>query len=419
MSENWIALVDVNNFYASCERVFRPDLRTTPICVLSNNDGCVIARSQEAKDLGFKMGDLFHKIQPQLRQNRVKVFSSNYALYGDMSNRAVAVYRRFTPRIEIYSIDESFLDLTGFDDLVGLGHRIKQTTMQYTGLPVCVGIAPTKTLAKVANRIAKKNPEHDGVFLLKTSDRDQLQRIENADIWGISRRLTPRLQELGIWNALDLAQADPKLIRSRFNVVLERMIYELNGQSCLDLELVTPIKKGIMVSRGFGQYQSEYKRVRESVAAYATRAAEKMRTQNLATGKLITFLRTSPHGKNQMYYSNSYSITFPEATNDTAMIIKGALYCLSKIFRHGLNYQKSGVMLDSLMSADATQQDFFYKPEVAKTKKLMGVLDKLNQKHGRDTVRYAASGMDENWKMRRRMVSPKYTTRWEDIPKVY
>ncbi|MEH6633432.1 MAG: Y-family DNA polymerase [Halopseudomonas aestusnigri] len=417
-SEQWVALVDVNNFYASCERVFRPDLEGLSIVVLSNNDGCIIARSQEAKDLGFKMGDLFHMVKSRLHQTGTKVFSSNYALYGDLSDRAVAVYREFTPSLEIYSIDESFLNLTGFggrEELLRLGKSIKERVRQYTGLPVCVGIAPTKTLSKIANRIAKKNKEHQGVFVLSSEDKDRLQQVDISDIWGVSRKLTPKLQALGIYNALDLSRADPKRIRSRFSVVLERMIYELNGQSCLALEEVVPIKKGIMVSRGFGQYQDSLSRVREAIASYATRAGEKMRTQHLAANKLTTFLRTSPHGKDQVYYSNSFSITFPEATSDTGQIIQAAGYCLKKIYRQGLKYQKAGVFLDGLVDASSTQQDFFFKPDIKKSEALMEVLDKLNRDHGRDTVRFAASGMNKDWKMRQKMISPRYTTRWEDI----
>ncbi len=361
------------------------------------------------------MGALFHKVLPDLKKAGVKVFSSNYPLYGDMSDRAVSVYRQFTPRLEIYSIDESFLDLSGFDELLDLGQKIKQTTKRDTGLPVCVGIAQTKTLAKIANRIAKKNPQYNGVFKLEAGDAEQLQKIENADIWGISRRLDPKLQELGIYNALDLSRADPKKIRQKFSVVLERMVYELNGISCLDLEEVAPAKKGIMVSRGFGQYQDKYPRIQEAVAVYATRAGEKMRKQGLAANTLTTFLRTSPQGDAQTYYSNSHTVAFPEATNDTALIIKAAWWCLKKIYRPGLKYQKAGVFLDGLVNADCTQKDFFFKPDTGKSKTLMTVLDKLNKDHGRDTVRFAASGVSTDWKMRQRMVSPRYTTSWDDI----
>ncbi len=417
----WVALVDVNNFYASCERVFRPDLERTPIVVLSNNDGCVIARSQEAKDLGYKIGDLFHMIKSRLKQTGTMVFSSNYALYGDFSNRVNEVYHSFTPNTEVYSIDESFLSLSnsgGKEDLFNVGTRIKEQVLQYTGLPVCVGIAPTKTLSKIANRIAKKNKEYNGVFLLEPENKEQLQAIDVSNIWGVSRKLTPKLQELGIYTALDLSQADPKRIRSRFNVVLERMIYELNGLSCLELEEVAPAKKGIIVSRGFGQYLEDMALIQEAVASYATRAGEKLRTQSLAANRLTTSLRTSPHGKDQIYYRNSFSITFPEATYDTSLIIRAAEYCLKKIYRHGLKYQKAGVSLGSLIDASATQQDFFFKPDTKKTETLMSVLDKLNRDHGRDTVRFAASGVSKDWKMRQNMISPRYTTRWEDIKSV-
>ncbi|MFD2205359.1 Y-family DNA polymerase [Kiloniella antarctica] len=416
--QKWVALVDVNNFYASCERVFRPDLEKTPIVVLSNNDGCVIARSQEAKDLGYKIGDLYHMIKPRLKQTGTEVFSSNYALYGDFSRRVNEIYLDFTPNIELYSIDESFLSFSNpvnKEDLICLGRRIKEKIQLHTGLPVCVGIAPTKTLSKIANRIAKKNKNHNGVFLLVPENDDQLRAVEISNVWGVSRKLTPKFQELGIYNALDLARADPKRIRSRFSVVLERMIYELNGVACLELEEVAPPKKGIIVSRGFGQYLDDIELIKQAVASYATRAGEKLRSQNLAVTRLTTSLRTSPHGKDQTYYRNSFSITFPEATFDTSMIIRAAEYCLKKVYRPGLKYQKAGVFLDGLVDASTTQQDFFFKPDIKKSEALMGVLDKLNRVHGRDTVRFAASGMNKDWKMRQKMISPRYTTRWDDI----
>ncbi|KKJ75165.1 hypothetical protein WH95_19790 [Kiloniella litopenaei] len=417
---DWFALVDVNNFYVSCERLFRPDLNNVPVVVLSNNDGCVIARSQEAKNLNFSMGDIFHQVQDKIRETGTKVFSSNYPLYGSLSSRTVKVYQQFTNRVEVYSIDESFLLLRGSsDEIISLGRDIKNRVLRDVGLPVCVGIARTKTLAKIANRIAKKHAEHAGVFLLEENDQEQLKTIENEDIWGISRRLTPKLQELGIYNALELSLADPKRMRSKFSVVMERMIYELKGQSCLELEEVIPTKKGIMVSRGFGQGQEHYIRVQEAVAEYASRAAEKMRKQNLSVNRLTVFLRTSPHGKDQTYYSNSFSINFPEASYDTALIIKCAFYCLKKIFRSGLKYQKAGVFLDGLVDSGSTQQDFFFKPVPEKSQKLMSMLDELNKKHGRDTVHFASCGVERKHKMKQRLLSPRYTTCWDDRPVVF
>lgn len=415
---DWFALVDVNNFYVSCERLFRPDLEKASVIVLSNNDGCVIARSAESK-IHFKMGDIFHQIQDKIKETGTKVFSSNYPLYGSLSARTVQIYHQFTNRVEVYSIDESFLLLRGSsEELLSFGHDIKNRVLRDVGLPVCVGIARTKTLAKIANRIAKKNPQYEGVFLLKADNQEQLSKIENEDIWGISRRLTPKLQELGIYNAYDLSLADPKRMRSKFSVVMERMIFELKGQSCLELEEMVPIKKGIMVSRGFGQYQKRYIRVQEAVAEYASRAAEKMRTQNLSANRLTVFLRTSPHGNDQAYYSNSFSINFPEASYDTALIIKCAFYCLKKIFRVGLKYQKAGVFLDGLVDSGSIQQDFFFKPVPEKSEKIMSMLDELNKKHGRNTVKFAACGLENKHKMKQRMLSPRYTTRWEDMPVV-
>ncbi|WP_417455603.1 Y-family DNA polymerase [Kiloniella sp.] len=421
---HWIALVDVNNFYASCERVFRPDLEGVPIVVLSNNDGCVIARSEEAKNLGYKIGDLFHVIKPKLRQTGTKFFSSNYALYGDMSGRVNKVYDCFTSCIETYSIDESFLRLSGRDGvqnketLIELGHCIRRMVRQYTGLPVCVGISTTKTLAKVANRIAKKDDQYGGVFVFEPDNKMQLQQISIGDVWGISRRLTPKLQALGIYSALDLASADPKRIRSGFNVVLERMVHELNGIPCLSIEEVVPPRKSIIVSRGFGRYLSDLSLIQQAVAAHATRAGEKLRGQQLAANKLSVSLRTSPHGKDQIYYKNSFSITFAEATDETSLLIKAAEHCLKKVYREGLQYQKVGIFLGGLVGAQGVQQNIFAKNDVKKSKALMSVLDDLNRSHGRDTVHFAASGMNDDWKMRQKMISPRYTTRWSDLPVV-
>jgi DNA polymerase V len=420
----WVALVDVNNFYASCERVFRPDLEGVPIVVLSNNDGCVIARSEEAKGLGYKIGDLFHMIKPKLRQTGTRVFSSNYALYGNMSDRVNEIYTRFTPSLEVYSIDESFLRLPAggvaynLEMLTELGQSIRKTVRQYTGLPVCVGISTTKTLAKVANRIAKKNSQYDGVFVFEPDNKVQLEQISIGDVWGISRRLTPKLQALGIYSALDLASADPKRIRSGFNVVLERMVHELNGISCLAVEEVVSPRKSIIVSRGFGRYLSELSLIQQAVAAHATRAGEKLRGQQLAANKLSISLRTSPHGKDQVYYKKSFSVTFAEATNETALLIKAAEHCLKKVYREGLLYQKVGVFLGGLVDAQGVQQNIFTQTDMKKSKALMNVLDDLNRSHGRDTVRFAASGINEDWKMRQKMISPRYTTRWCDLPVV-
>ena len=302
-----ICLVDVNNFYASCERVFDPGLEGRPVVVLSNNDGCIIARSQEAKDLGIPMGEPVHKVKDFLRRERVHVYSSNYALYGDMSARVVAVLKRFTPYLEVYSIDESFLDLTGFADPAAHGRTVKDAVHRWTGLPVSVGTGATKTLAKIANRTAKKDPGLGGVFVMPPDpgDNDALLAALPADaVWGIGRRLAQRLGKLGVVTALDLKRAEPKFIRSRLGVVVERTVLELRGIPCLDLELTQPDHKGIMVARGFGRRITEYRHIAEAVATYVSRAAEKLRRQDLAANTLTVSLRTSPFDTHRQRYAS-------------------------------------------------------------------------------------------------------------------
>jgi DNA polymerase V len=417
---NSIALVDVNNFYASCEQLFAPQLEGLPVVVLSNNDGCIIARSQEAKNLGIPMGAAVHMIKDTLKSQRVQVYSSNYALYGDMSARVVSVLKRFTPYLEVYSIDESFLDLTGFPDLHAYSHEIRETILRWTGLPVSVGIGRTKTLAKIANRIAKNKPDLEGVFVMPPDPEEILRELNVKDIWGIGSRIAMRLKKFDIATALDLKQADPKFIREKLSIVVERTVMELCGTPCLSLEINPPMQKGIMVSRSFGKRVTNYSHLKAAVATYASRASEKLRRQGLAANKLTVSLRTSPFDISQERYANATSFVFPEATMNTAEMIQAAGSCLRKIHKPGLAYQKAGVFLNDLEDSQLAQRSLFSAPtaERAKTNALMQIVDQLNTTWGRDTVRFAATGKKQHWAMKQGHKSPCYTTRWEELKQV-
>ena len=422
-----VALVDVNNFYASCERVFEPALEGRPVVVLSNNDGCVIARSQEAKDLGIPMGIAVHKVRDALVRENVRVYSSNYALYGDMSGRVVSVLKRFTPYLEVYSIDEQFLDLTGFADPAAHGREIREAVYRWTGLPVSVGVGATKTLAKVANRIAKKDSGLGGVFVMPDDPGDPdaadhlLAALPVDAVWGIAHRLKARLQRIGVETALDLKNADAKFIRRRFSVMVERTVLELRGVPCLDLESARPDPKGIIVSRGFGRRVRDYRHLEEAVATYASRAAEKLRRQGLAANTLTVHIRTSPFDGDQERYANAAAWVFPEAVFDTPSLIRAARRGLRKIYRPGLAYQKAGVFLDGLEKADRAQRSLFAGPSDAareRSRTLMQAVDRINRDWGRDTVRFAASGTRRPWAMKQGFKSPRYTTCWQDLKQV-
>ncbi|HPF35982.1 MAG TPA: Y-family DNA polymerase [Candidatus Krumholzibacteria bacterium] len=427
------ALVDCNNFYASCERVFDPRLEGRPVVVLSNNDGCVIARSNEAKAMGVPMGAPFHEFKRLADHDKVAVFSSNYALYGDMSARVMQVLTQFSPAIERYSIDEAFLDLAGFTgrDLTAHGRDLARAVRRQTGIPVSVGIGPTKVLAKVANRIAKRNPETGGVLDLSSLGEHvtaHLAQIDVKDVWGVGRRWSERLHQLGIHTALDLRAADPHLVRRRFNVVLERIVHELRGVSCLPLEEVPPTKQQIMTSRSFGTRVTEPDVMREAVSSFAARTAEKLRGQRSRAGALMVFLQTSPFNEAEPYYQNSAVRTLARPSRETGEIVAAAVDALSEIWRGGYRYMKAGVMLLDLSPEDVVQQELF-PPAAARVaaprrrpapapgrQHLMDVLDRLNERLGRGTVQVAAEGEGRAWRMRQEHRSPAYTTRWADLP---
>ncbi|GAA0685328.1 translesion error-prone DNA polymerase V subunit UmuC [Marinobacterium maritimum] len=415
------ALVDCNNFYASCERLFRPDLAGRPIVVLSNNDGCIVARSAEAKALGIKMGVPVYQVERYLQQQGVAIFSSNYALYADISARVMSILEQLAPRVEIYSIDEAFLDLTGVaasTSLSEFGSQIRQTVGQHTGIRVCVGIAPTKTLAKLANHAAKQYPATGGVVDLTDPARQSrlLALVPVNDIWGVGRRLSQRLQADGIRTALDLAAADPKSIRQQYSVVLERTLRELNGEPCLSLEEVTPTKQQIICSRSFGQRITTFQEMREAICEYTSRAAEKLRQEKRIAKRLSIFLRTNRFNASEPQYMPSPGAELPIPTDDTRELVAAAARLLRTCWKDGYRYMKAGVMLTDFYETGSFQPDLFSSGSAPlRSKALMSVLDTINQGgHGR--VFLAGQGLHQTWSMQRRSLSPAYTTRWQDLP---
>ena len=413
-----IALVDCNNFYASCERVFQPGLRGKPVVVLSNNDGCVIARSNEAKALGITMGEPWHVCRVRVDTHGVIVRSSNYTLYGDMSARVMRTLAGFTPDLEIYSIDEAFLGLGGFEmRLHPHAAELRRTVLQWTGIPVSVGIAATKTLAKAANRRAKKDAGTGGVCILldDVAIDAQLAAMELEDLWGVGHRIADGLAQLGITNALMLKQADPKFIRERFSVVLERTVMELCGVPCIALEEAPPDRKSIMASRSFGKMVETRQQMEEAVATYTARAAEKLRRQHLACARLVVFVQTNRFRPQDRQYAREQAVNLPVATADTAKLIAAAERGLAAIWRDGLRYKKAGVMLLDLACADTVQGGLFDAPDDARAIARMRAVDALNLRYGHDTVTYAATGTRRAWKLRREFISPRYSTSWDEL----
>jgi DNA polymerase V len=434
------ALVDANNFYVSCHRVFNPSLKGRPVVVLSNNDGCCVARSNEVKALGVKMGAPWFQLRELALQHGILAFSSNYTLYGDLSQRFMRVLAQFSPQQEIYSIDECFLDFSGFNrlDLTDYGQTIRQRVLQWVGLPVCVGIAPTKTLAKLANHVAKKREQYQGVFdysrLSRGKQNELLASIAAGEVWGIGRRLSERLARMGIATVKDLRDAEPKIMRRQFSVVVERTVLELRGISCLDLEEVTPQRKEIISSRSFGKPVVKLGDLEQAVASYTARAAEKLRRQHSTAGAVQVFLQTNPHQTGEPQYHPSIVIPLIGPTDDTGLLIGYAVRGLKRIYKPGYRYQKAGVMLMDLSGPKTSQPDlfgpssFFALPSLPerhrgqahpKSQRLMDTLDQINRKMGRGTLRLAAEGFQQTWKVRTEYPSPRYTTCWEELPIAY
>ncbi len=411
------ALVDCNNFYASCERLFRPELEGQPIVVLSNNDGCVIARSNEAKALGIPMGAPEFKYRKQMQAQGVHVFSSNFPLYGDLSARVMSVLEKLSPDLEIYSIDEAFADMRGFNhyDLYLHGLKVRRIVRQWTGIPVSIGMASTKTLSKIANHVAKKTPRTNGVFIFENQTQidNVLKKIEIGDVWGVGRKWSDSLKNNGIISAHDLAQADENWIRRKYSVVMQRTVQELKGKSCISIEDL-PEKKQLLVSRSFRERVTSFQHLRSLLMGYISRACEKLRRQGSVAKSISLFIRTSPFSEGAGY-SNSMSISLNQYTADTSTLIKAGAYALERIFKPDYEYQKAGIMLLDIVP-DHFQQLCLFQAEKYNdaARKRMKLLDHINAKYGKQTLRFAAESK-KRWYMHQDHLSPAYTTRWEDL----
>lgn len=413
-----LALIDCNNFYVSCERTFDRRLEGVPVLVLSNNDGCAIARSEEVKALGIKMGEPAFKLRPLIKQHSVRVFSSNYVLYGDMSRRVNDVLHQFSPSVEIYSIDETFLDLSGFEhkDLWEYGQDMRATVRRWTGIPTCVGIGPTKTLAKLANAVAKKNPTFGGVCDLSdlAVRRAVLRAFPVKEVWGIGAATTRKLMSIGVTTAAALRDLDATLARQIGTVVLERIVRELQGIACLELELVAPARKGMAVTRSFGAPVGDLTGVLGAVAMYATRAAEKLRAHGLVAGQLSAFLHTNPHKPGPRYHGARSTRLVP-MTDDTRDLVAAARRCIEAAWRDGFAYTKAGVILDDLRRREDAPVTLFEVPRPTSAA-LMQAMDSLNARYGRHTVFPASMGILRPWQIKAEHRSPRYTTRISDLP---
>ena len=415
-----IALIDCNNFYVSCERLFQPRLEGKPVVVLSNNDGCVVSRSQEVKDLGVKMAAPWFQLKDFAKRHGIIALSSNYTLYADLSNRVMRLLSQYSPNQEIYSIDESFLDLTGMPDLTNYAQTIRNTIKQCVGIPVCIGIATSKTLAKLANHVAKKQPIYDSVCnfnAMTTHELDALlAAIEVGEVWGVGKRSTMRLQQMGINSVLELKRSPAKRVRAEFGVVMERIVAELNGEACLELDEITPPRQQIICSRSFGVSVVQLADLEQAVIAYTSRAAEKLRAQHSLAGGIQVYIRTSPHKKEEQLYQQAMLLPLFEPTDDTRLLCRAALNGLQHIYRSGYAYQKAGVMLTEIIPATARPRTLF--EDVAaqqKSTSLMATLDRINRRMGSGTIQLLGAGVRKSWAMRRGNSSQRYTTEWGEL----
>ena len=414
-------LIDCNNFYASCERVFNPSLNNKPVVVLSNNDGCVIARSKEAKALGIPMGEPAYKLKELIETNKVNVFSSNYVLYGDMSQRVMNTIASFVLEMEIYSIDEAFLLLEGFEnvDLKELGEKLVRTVIRNTGIPVSLGIAPTKTLAKAANKFAKKYKNYKEVCIIDTDEKREkaLKLLEIGDVWGIGRQNSQKLKYYSINTAWDFTQRTKSWIRHTLGVTGERTWLELCGTPCIEIERPTS-KKSICTSRSFGERLTELAPVSEAVANFAASCAEKLRKQHSYGGVLNVFILTNLFATNLPQYSNQISMKLAVPTNDTTELINIALQGLKSIFKEGYKFKKAGVIISEIVPERPLQADLFDTRNREKFNKVMTVMDSLNESYGRQKVKIASQGFDRKWKLKNEKLSPCYSTKLDDVLKV-
>lgn len=417
-----IAMVDCNSFYVSCEQVFRPDLWGKPVVVLSNNDGCVIAANKEAKSLThIPMFEPVFKIREVLIKNKVIFFSSNYTLYGEMSQRVMNILRTFSPMVEVYSIDEAFVELTGLDhiNLQEYGKKIKDQIFKYTGLPVGVGIAPTKVLAKLANRIAKKEEEHGHVFVIDSEERqtEALKKVKIGDVWGIGRQHAKRLQEKGVTTAFDFTdKITCAWVRKEMTVVGERLWRELRGESCIEFTTMPEPKKGIGTAKSFGKRLEDLDMIEEACAYYISEVSEVLRAQNSCASYVQVFVHTNYHSKIDKQYSESCTVILPVPTNNTFVLVTEARKALHKIYKPGFRYKKVGVNLSGLMPQEYVQGNLFEQPSKISTPVLMKVFDSINNKYGKATVASATIGRRKHeWELIKEQRSPRYTTQWQEL----
>ena len=416
------ALIDCNNFYVSCERVFNPKLNNRPVVVLSNNDGCAISRSNEAKGLGIPMGAPAFKYEKIFRKHNVEVFSSNFTLYGDMSSRVMSILSKYTPNIEIYSIDEAFLKFEGFDnyDLESYCKKIQKIVLKHTGIPISIGIAPTKALSKVANRIAKKFPEKTNSVHLIDSNKKKLKALKwlkIKDVWGIGFRHTERLKNIGIHTAYDFINLEDGWVRKNMSVVGLRLKKELEGESVLSLEEVRSPKKAIATTRSFEGTIADYERIKERISTFAICCAEKLRAQQSNCSSIYVFVRSNKFQKNKPQYRNGIVITIPFSTNSNIVISKYATEGLKKIFRQGIDYKKAGVIVMGLNSINNYQYNLFENEDI-KHQDLMRTIDSIQKKEGQSKIKLASQDLKKRWKMKQEKLSASYTSRINEIIKV-
>ena len=414
-----LALVDCNNFYVSCERLFRPDLAGVPMVVLSNNDGCVVSRSNEAKAIGIKMGQPWFECKELAEKHGILAFSSNYELYADLSNRVMNTLSGFSPSQEVYSIDECFVDLTGMPKLREVSYAMRQRVGQWVGMPVCVGIGPTKTLAKLANHVAKKHPRSKGVFSYNALTAEQktrlLAQLPVEEVWGVGRKLTKRLALHGVQTVLDLREAHIPTLRAEFGVVVEKIQRELQEVACIKLEEVQPDKQQIISSRSFGSMVTELPVLKDALSTFVANACVKLRAQNSHAAVIQVFLQTNRFRKDLPQYMPSLAVPLPYPTNDSLEVNRWAVYLCERMFKEGYQYKKAGIMLSEISPVTRQQGDLL-ETALAVNQRLMQALDRLNERYGRGAVKISTQGVYKEWQMRQERKSPCYTTRWDDLP---
>jgi DNA polymerase V len=416
--KNKVALIDCNSFYVSCERLFNPKINNKPVVVLSNNDGCVISRSTEAKRIGIKMGEPYFKVKELVRKNNVHIFSSNYALYGDISRRVMKTLKSFSDKIEIYSIDEAFVDLSHIEDkeIENYGKEIRKRILRWTGIPTSVGISNTKTLSKVANHIAKKNKT--GVIYLKENIDESLKSFHISDIWGVGKQLSKLYIKNGIDTAYKLKNISNTWVKKSTNVLGAKTVMELRGTTCINLETQETKRKSCCVSRSFGKKVESLEKLRESITTHCLNAAEKIRNDNQTTRSITIYIRTSPFDKNRKYYSNSITIDLPVATSNSLELVKTAIDGLKKIYKYGYFYQKAGIVLSKLRESSENEFNLLAPIMENKSETLMRAIDFTNAKYGRNAISIAQAGINNSWKMRREHSSKIDTASFDSLPKI-